>query len=96
MRLLITGSEGFIGGEAFRRFTTLDWDLRTLDRVPSAVSEDHWVVDLSSEGVPDGLFIGVDMILHLAHKFRFLHPSRILSTTKTSTSGGPSILSMVR
>ena len=66
VRLLITGSEGFIGGEAFRHFTTLDWDLRTLDRVPSAMSEDHWVVDLSSEGVPEGLFIGVDMILHLA------------------------------
>ena len=67
-RMLVTGSNGFIGSLLCRQLQQHGCYVRTLNRFPYALSNDNRIMDLAVDHCPAGLFDDIDTVFHLAGK----------------------------
>ena len=66
-RILVTGSEGFIGTQTVKKLTTSGHEVFTLDRRGSSNPEKHFKCDLGRD-LPDDAFrkFKPEVVVHLA------------------------------
>jgi nucleoside-diphosphate-sugar epimerase len=67
-KVLITGSNGFIGSQLAQTLQNLPCDFNTLTRHPSHLGTKNWVLDLALDPCPVDICVGIDTIFHLAGK----------------------------